>query len=186
MISSNDFRPGVTIEFNNKVWQVLEAMHIKPGKGSAFVQTKLRNIETDEVLRLNFRAGQRVSSAQIEKLEMTFLYRAGSEFFMIDSSGEESLEIDSKSFGLNVDLLKEGLDGISVWRHRGNIIRVELPITVDLQVQTTPPDERGDTTSGSSKKATLETGAVILVPFHVKAGDSIRVDTRNREYVARV
>ena len=186
MISSNDLRPGVTIEYRDGVWQVIEAMHVKPGKGSAFVQTKLRNVETGEVLSVNFRAGERLSAATIEKIKLVFIYRDLDQYVLMDSCGEESFELAAKHFGRNLDLLKEGLEGISATRHRGRVIRVELPNTVDLEVRETPPDERGNTSSGSGKQATLETGAMITVPFHVKAGDKIRVDTRTREYLTRV
>jgi translation elongation factor P len=186
MISSNDLRPGVTIEYRDGVWQVIEAMHVKPGKGSAFVQTKLRNVESGDVLSVNFRAGERLSAANVEKIKLVFIYRDSDQYVLMDTSGVESVELEARHFGRNLDLLKEGLEDISVMRHRGKIIRVELPNTVDLEVRETPPNERGNTTSGSGKQATLETGAVIMVPFHVKSGDKIQVDTRTREYVTRL
>lgn len=186
MISSNDLRPGVTIEYRDGVWQVIEAMHVKPGKGSAFVQAKLRNVETGEVLSVNFRAGERLLAANVEKIKLVFIYRDADQYVLIDTGGTESVELEALYFGRNLDLLKEGLEDISVTRHRGKVLRVELPNSVDLEVRETPPDERGNTSSGSGKQATLETGAVITVPFHVKSGDRIRVDTRTREYVTRL
>jgi elongation factor P len=186
MISSNEIRPGTTIEYRDAVWQVIEAMHVKPGKGAAFVQSKLRNVETGDVLSVNFRAGERLSAANLEKMTLVYLYRDGGRFILMDVGGTESIELEAKQFGRNVDLLKEGLGDITVVKHRGRFIRVDLPITVDLDVKETPPDERGNTSSGSGKQATLETGAVITVPFHVKIGDRIRVDTRYREYLTRV
>lgn len=186
MISSNDLRPGMTIEYRDGVWQVVEFMHVKPGKGSAFVQTKLKNLETRDVLRVNFRAGERLQAAEVEEIKMVYIYRDGDQYVMMDVAGSESLELESKYFGQNIDLLKEGLEGITALRHREKIIRVELPNTVDVEVRETPPDERCDTSSSGGKQATLETGAVIAVPFHVKVGDKIRVDTRTRQYLARV
>lgn len=186
MISSNDLRPGVTIEYRDSVWQVIEAMHVKPGKGSAFVQTKLRNIESGDVLALNFRAGERLNPASINKLKMTFIYRDADQYVLMDPSGVESVEVEAKHFGKGLDLLKEGLEEIIVFMHRGKVIRVELPNTVDLIVGYTAPDERGNTSSGSGKQATLETGATITVPFHIKVGDTVRVDTRKWEYVGRI
>ena len=186
MISSNDLRPGVTIEYRQAVWQVIDAMHVKPGKGSAFVQTKLRNLETGDVLSVNFRAGERLAAATIENLKLVFIYRESDQYVLMDTGSAESVELEARQFGRNLDLLKEGLEDISVTRHREKIIHVELPNTVELEVRETPPDERGNTSSGSGKQATLETGAVIMVPFHVKSGDKIRVDTRTREYVTRL
>lgn len=186
MISSNDLRPGVTIEYRDSVWQVVEAMHVKPGKGSAFVQTKLRNIETDDVLSVNFRAGERLSSANVEKIKLTFIYRDSDRYILMNVDGTETIELDTKQLGRNVDLLIEGLEDITLTRHRERIIRVDLPNTVELEVRETAPDERGNTNSGSGKPATLETGAIIIVPFHVRIGDKIRVDTRTREYLTRV
>jgi elongation factor P len=186
MISSNDLRPGVTIEYRDGVWQVIESMHVKPGKGSAFVQTKVRNLESGDVLSVNFRAGERLAAAIVEKLKLVFIYRDTEQYILMDSAGSESVELEAKHFGRNLDLLKEGLEDITVMTHRGKVIRVELPNTVDLEVRETPPDERGNTSSGSGKQAKLETGAVLIVPFHVKSGDKIRVDTKTREYVTRL
>jgi elongation factor P len=181
MISSNDFRPGVTIEFKDGVWQVIEAMHVKPGKGSALVKTKLKNLETSDVLQVTFRAGERVQHANIEKVEMIYIYKNGGQYVLMDLASKESLEVEPKLFGQNVDLLKEGLEGITALRHRGRIINVELPNSVDLSIRETPPGERGDTTSGGGKQAVLETGARVTVPLHVKTDDTIRIDTRTWE-----
>jgi len=186
MILSNDIRPGTTIEYRDAVWQVVEAMHVKPGKGAAFVQSKLRNVESGDVLAVTFRAGERLSAANLEKIIAIYLYRDGSRLILVDSGGTESIELEAKDFGRNIDLLIAGQGDILVLKHRERIIRVDLPITVDIGVKETPPGERGNTSSGGGKQATLETGAVIAVPFHVKVGDRIRVDTRTREYLARV
>lgn len=186
MISTNDFRPGVAIEFRGGVWQVVEAMHVKPGKGSAFVQTKLKNLASEEVLRQNFRAGERLLAATIEKLEMCYQYRDGQSYVMMDVTGTRSLELRQEHFREGIAFLTEGVDGIVVLLHRGNILRVELPNTVALVVVETTPDQRGDTASGSGKRATLETGAEITVPFHIRNGDVVRVDTRSGQYVGRV
>ncbi len=186
MISSNDFRPGVTIEYNNGVWQIVEAMHVKPGKGSAFVRTKMKNVETGNVMETTFRAGEKVPAAVVEKSEMQYLYRSGDKYTMMDAVSYEQLELDPEQIGSGVEFLKEGLEGITVLRYEGRVIGVDMPNTVELEVQETAPDERGDTSSGGGKPAKLETGATITVPFHIKVGDRIRVDTRNRKYVTRV
>ena len=186
MISSNDFRPGVTIEYNNGLWQVVEAMHVKPGKGSAFVRTRLKNVETGNVLEQTFRAGEKVPTAVIEKSEMHYSYKAGDKFVLIDDVTDDQLEVDAEQVGSSAEFLKEGLEGITVLRYEGRVIGVELPNTVELEIKEAAPDERGDTSSGGGKPATLETGAVITVPFHIKVGDKIRLDTRSRKYLTRV
>lgn len=186
MISSNDFRPGVTIQYNNGVWQIVEAMHVKPGKGSAFVRTKLKNVETGNVLENTFRAGEKVPSAIIEKDDMQYLYKSGDNFTMMNTSNYEQIELEEKLLGDQAEFLKEGLEGITVMRFDGRVIGVELPNSVELEITETAPDERGDTSSGGGKPATLETGAIVTVPFHVKVGDRIKVDTRTRKYVTRV
>ncbi len=186
MISTNDFRPGVTIELNNGVWQVVEAMHVKPGKGSAFVRSKLRNVETGNVMEVTFRAGEKHPAAIVEKSEMQYLYRSADKYTMMDAVSYEQIELSDNEIGSTVEFLKEGLEGITVLRYQNRVIGVELPNTVELEVSETAPDERGDTSSGGGKPAVLETGATISVPFHVKVGDRIRVDTRTRKYITRV
>jgi len=186
MISSNDFRPGVTIAWNNGVWQIVEAMHVKPGKGSAFVRTKLKNVETGNVLETTFRAGEKVASAVVEKSAMQYLYKAGEKYAMMCAETYEQIELEKGQIGPAAEFLIEGLENITVLKYDGRIIGVELPNTVELVVAEAAPDERGDTSSGGGKPATLETGAVITVPFHVKVGDKIRVDTRSRKYITRV
>jgi len=186
MISSNELRAGHTIEYRGGAWQVIESMHVKPGKGSAFVQTKLRNLETSEVLSVNFRAGERVSRAEIERIKTTFTYKESSNYVLLNVETAESIEAEPHLFGRKIDLLKEGLEDIVVTLHRKRIVHIELPISVDLEVRDTPPNERGNTNSGGGKQAQLETGATVTVPFHVKTGDTVRVDTRTREYLTRL
>lgn len=186
MISSNDFRPGVTIEYNNGLWQIVEAMHVKPGKGSAFVRTKLKNIETGNTNEITFRAGEKVPQAVVEKSLMQFLFKSGDKFTMMCAETFDQIELGEDEIGSEVEFLKEGLENIQVMRYEGRVIGVELPNTVELDVTETAPDERGDTSSGGGKPAVLETGATITVPFHVKVGDKIRVDTRSRKYLTRV
>jgi len=186
MISSNDFRPGVTIQYNNGLWQVVEALHVKPGKGSAFVRTKLKNVETGGVWENTFRAGEKVPTANIEKAEMQYLYKSGDNYTMMDAQSYDQIELTAQQIGDAVEFLKEGLEGIMVMRFEGRVIGCELPNTVELVVTECAPDERGDTSSGGGKPATLETGAIITVPFHLKQGEKIKVDTRSRKYVTRV
>lgn len=186
MISSNDFRPGVTILYNNGLWQIVEAMHVKPGKGSAFVRTKMKNVESGNVLESTFRAGEKVPTALIEKVEMQFLYKSGDDYTLMDQASFDQIELSANQIGNSVEFLKEGLEGIQVMRYDGRVIGVELPNNVELEITEAAPDERGDTSSGGGKPATLETGAIITVPFHLKVGDKIKVDTRTRKYLSRV
>ncbi|MBY0546414.1 MAG: elongation factor P [Candidatus Obscuribacterales bacterium] len=186
MISSNDFRPGVTILLNNGIWQIIEAMHVKPGKGSAFVRTRMKNVESGNVLEQTFRAGEKVPTAIIEKSEMQYLYKSTDDYTLMDNVSFEQIEVTANQIGSVVEFLKEGLEGITVMKFDGKVIGIELPNTVELEIIETAPDERGDTSSGGGKPATLETGAIITVPFHAKVGDKIKVDTRNRKYLTRV
>lgn len=186
MISSNDFRPGVTILYNNGIWQIVEAMHVKPGKGAAFVRTRMRNVETGNVLEQTFRAAEKVPSANIEKSEMQYLFKGGDHYTLMDKVSYEQIEVSAAQIGDPVEFLKEGLDGIQVMKFDGKVIGIEMPNTVELEVTEAAPDERGDTSSGGGKPATLETGATITVPFHIKVGEKIKVDTRNRKYLSRV
>jgi len=187
MISSNDFRPGVTILYNNGIWQIVEAMHVKPGKGAAFVRTKMKNVETGNVLEQTFRAAEKVPTANIEKTEMQYLFKTGDDTYtLMDKQSYEQIEVRGEQIGSVREFMKEGLEGITVMKFDGNVIGIDLPNTVELDISETAPDERGDTSSGGGKPATLETGAIITVPFHIKVGEKIRVDTRSRKYLARV
>jgi elongation factor P len=186
MISSNDFRPGITIQYNHGLWQIVEALHVKPGKGSAFVRAKLKNVETGNVLENTFRAGEKLPTAIIEKADMQFLFKSGVDYTFMDQATFEQFELTAEQIGSQVEFLKESLEGITVLRFDGRIIGVELPNAVELIVSECAPDERGDTSSGGGKPAILETGATITVPFHLKQGETIRVDTRSRKYITRV
>ncbi len=186
MISSNDFRPGITIEYNNGVWQIVEFLHVKPGKGAAFVRAKLKNIETGNVLENTFRAGEKLPQAIVEKSDLNFLYKAGDNYVMQDISSWEEIELTADQIGPGVEFLKDNTEGIVMLKFKERILGLELPNTVELEVTECAPDERGDTSSGGGKPAVLETGATITVPFHIKVGDKLKVDTRNRKYLTRV
>lgn len=186
MISSNDFRPGVTIQYNNGLWMIVDAMHVKPGKGSAFVRTKMKNVETGASLENTFRAGEKVPQAIIEKSEVQFVFKSGDDFTMMDGTTFDQFELTAQQIGDAVEFLKEGLEGIQIMKFENKVIGVELPNSVELEIVETVPDERGDTSSGGGKPATLESGAQITVPFHIKQGEKIKVDTRTRKYISRV
>lgn len=186
MISTNDFRTGVTIEYNNGVWQIIEFQHVKPGKGAAFVRAKMKNIETGNVLENTFRAGEKLPQAIVEKVDLQYLYKAGENYVMMDNTSFEQLELTAQQIGSGVEFLKDNTEGIVMLKFNDRILGLELPNTVELEISECAPDERGDTSSGGGKPAVLETGATITVPFHIKVGDKVKVDTRNRKYLTRV
>jgi elongation factor P len=146
----------------------------------------MKNVETGNTLEQTFRAAEKVPQAIVEKFDVHYSYKDGSKYVMVDNATYDQLELDPENIGPAVEFIKEGLEGISVLKFQERIIGVELPNTVELEVTEAAPDERGDTSSGGGKPATLETGAIITVPFHIKVGDKIRVDTRSRKYLTRV
>lgn len=185
MISTNDFRTGVTIELEGQLWQVVDFQHVKPGKGSAFVRTRLKNVIRGNVLEKTFRAGEMLTRAIIETREMQYLYGSGDEFHFMDNSNYEQVTLGHDMIGENVDLLKEGMT-INVQFHEGRVIAAELPNHIDLEVVRTDPGFRGDTATNVLKPAEVETGATINVPIFINTGDRIRIDTRERKYISRV
>ncbi len=184
MISVNDLKTGLTLELDNGLWSVIEFLHVKPGKGAAFVRTKLKNVSTGNVVEKTFRAGEKVARAMLDRRDMQYLYKEGSDFVMMDSETYEQLSITEAQIGDGIKYLKENMN-LSILLHDGKIIGVDLPMQVELEVTDTPPAEKGNTAQGGTKRATLETGAVVNVPFFVQNGDKIRVDTRTNEYLDR-
>ena len=184
MISVNDLKTGLTLELDNGLWSVVEFLHVKPGKGAAFVRTKLKNVETGQVVERTFRAGEKVGKATLDRREMQYLYKEGSEFIMMDNETYEQLAVTGDQVGDGVKYLKENMV-VQVLMHDGKIIGVDIPAHVVLEVTDTPPSEKGNTAQGGTKPATLETGAVVNVPFFISNGDMIRVDTRTNEYLDR-
>jgi elongation factor P len=185
MISSNDFRTGVTIELEGQLWTVVDFQHVKPGKGSAFVRTRLKNVIRGNVLEKTFRAGEMLTRAIIETREMQYLYGSGDEYHFMDQSNYEQIVLRHDTLGDNVDLLKESMI-INVQFHNGAVIGADLPNHIDLQVTETDPGYKGDTATNVTKPAKVETGATINVPLFINPGDKIRIDTRDRKYVSRV
>jgi len=184
MISVNDLKTGLTLELDNGLWSVVEFLHVKPGKGAAFVRTKLKNVETGQVVERTFRAGEKVGKATLDRREMQYLYKEGAEFIMMDNETYEQLSVTEAQVGDGVKYLKENME-VQVLLHDGKIIGVDIPAHVVLEVTDTPPSEKGNTAQGGTKPATLETGAVVNVPFFISNGDKIRVDTRTNEYLDR-
>jgi elongation factor P len=185
MISSNDFRPGVSIELDGSVWRVVEFLHVKPGKGAAFVRTKLKNMQSGNVVERTFRAGETVPQAVIEKTVMQHTYKEADEFVFMDMASYEEGRLNANQIGDLVKYLKEGMD-VNVVRWGNQVLEVELvsPVVV-LEVVQTDPGVKGDTATGGTKPATVETGAQVMVPLFISIGERIKVDTRNGSYVGR-
>lgn len=184
MISSNDFRTGVTIELEGAVWRVVEFLHVKPGKGSAFVRTKLKNIQTGNVVERTFRAGETVPQAILEKVPMQYIYKDGEQFVFMDMETYEETTLTPEQIGERSKYLKEGME-VTAIRWKEQILEVELPNSIVLEVTDTDPGVKGDTATGGSKPATLETGAVVMVPLFISVGERIKVDPRDDTYIGR-
>ncbi len=184
MISSNDFRPGVSIELDGSVWRVVEFLHVKPGKGAAFVRTKLKNVQTGSVVERTFRAGETVPQANLEKSVMQHTYKEGDDFVFMDMETYEESRLTPEQIGDRVKYLKEGME-VNVVRWNEQVMEVELPNSVVLEIVQTDPGVKGDTATGGSKPATLETGATVMVPLFISQGERIKIDTRNDTYLGR-
>jgi len=185
MISTNDLRPGVTVEIDGEVYVVVDFQHVKPGKGAAFVRTKIKNVKTGQAFERNFRAGEKLNRAVVERKSMQYLYQDGDTYYFMDNKTYEQIPLSKEQLGDAVLYLKENLE-VMVMFYEGVPIGVDLPTFVELTVVDTEPGFKGDTATGGSKPATLETGAVIQVPLFIEKGDVVRVDTRTGEYLSRV
>lgn len=184
MISTNDFRTGLTIELEGDVYTVVEFQHVKPGKGSAFVRTKLKNRRTGAVVERTFRAGEKVPRAHIEKRQMQYLYHEGDQYTFMDTENYEQIILNEDQLDDAIKYLKDNMT-LDIMFYQGQPMGVELPNTVILTVVETEPGVRGDTATGATKPATLETGAVVQVPLFVNVGDALIIDTRSGQYVQR-
>ncbi|MDG2990894.1 elongation factor P [Candidatus Synechococcus calcipolaris G9] len=184
MISSNDFRTGVSIELDGSVWRVVEFLHVKPGKGSAFVRTKLKNVQTGNVMERTFRAGETVPQANLEKRTMQHTYKDGSDFVFMDMASYEEAQLTPDQIGDRAKYLKEGME-VNIIRWGEQILEVELPNSVSLEVIQTDPGVKGDTATGGTKPAIVETGAQVMVPLFISIGEKIRIDTRSDSYLGR-
>ena len=184
MISVNDFRTGLTIEIDGELYTVVEFLHVKPGKGSAFVRSKLKNIRTGYVMEKTFNAGEKVSLARIETREMQYLYKSDADYVFMDMETYEQVSLNEELLGDGIKYLKENME-VMVQFYEGNPIGVTLPNTVELEVVETAPGFKGDTAAGGTKPAKLETGVTVNVPFFINEGDIIQVDTRTGEYLRR-
>ena len=185
MISTADFRNGVRLQVDGQPYYIVEFQHVKPGKGGAFVRTKLKSYKTGNVLDRTFRSGEKFEEPELEERDMQFLYATGDQYTFMDSDTFEQFTYEKKQLGDNADLLKEEMNAkILVYEHQP--IAVDLPNFIELKVIDADPGIRGDTASGGNKPATVETGAIIKVPLYLEVGEVIKIDTRTRAYVERV
>ena len=184
MISVNEFKNGLTIEVDGELWRVVEFQHVKPGKGSAFVRSKLKNLRTGAVQEKTFRAGEKVNQAQIDRKKMQYLYADGDNYVFMDTNTYEQLELPGSQIKEELKYMKENMV-VSIIIIISKTLGVELPNTVDLEVKETEPGIKGDTSSGGSKPATMETGLVVQVPFFVSEGDVLTINTSDGTYISR-
>ncbi len=184
-MDTSDFRNGLSIIQDGDIYTIVEFQHVKPGKGGAFVRSTLRNVKTGRLLDKTFRAGERMEQAVLDRRPLQYLYNDGSEYFVMDKETFEQIPVSKEQIGDGVKYLKENMD-VTVMTHKDAIIGVEVPTFVELEVTETAGSEKGNTASGGTKPATVETGAVVAVPFFVNIGDKIKIDTRSDQYLERV
>ncbi len=184
MISVNDFKTGLTIEVDGGIWRVVDFQHVKPGKGAAFVRSKLKNLRTGAVQEKTFRAGEKVAKAQIDNRKMQYLYESGDSHVFMDLDTYEQIEIPTEQIKDKLKYMLENME-LTVIMYGSEILGVDLPNTVVLEVAETEPNIKGDTSSGGSKPATMETGVTVNVPFFVNQGDKLIINTTDGSYVSR-
>jgi len=184
MATTNDLKNGMTLNLDGQLWNVIEFQHVKPGKGGAFVRTKMRSVMSGKVVEKTFNAGIKVEVASVEKRDMQYLYRDGEDFMFMDSTNYEQIRISKQTVGEAVDYLLENADAI-VAMHEGNPLFLELPASVELTITYTEPGLQGDRSSGGTKPATVETGITIQVPLFIKQDEKVLVDTRTGAYLGR-
>ena len=185
MIVAGDFKNGVTIEYDGKVCQIVEFQHVKPGKGAAFVRTKLKDIVNGGVVETSFRPTEKFPLAHIERKDMQYLYNDGDLFNFMDVETYDQIALSHDDIGDSLKFVKEN-EMVKVCSHKGKVFAVEPPLFVELQITDTEPGFKGDTATGATKPATVETGAVVQVPLFVNQDDIIKIDTRTGEYLSRV
>ena len=185
MISAGDFRNGVTIEIEGNVCQIVEFQHVKPGKGAAFVRTKYKNIITGSVLEKSFRPTEKFPTARIERVDMQYLYSDGGLYYFMNVETFDQVGLTEEQVGDSLKFVKEN-EMVKICSHNGNVFAIEPPLFVELVVTETEPGFKGDTATGATKPATVETGATVYVPLFVNEGDVIKIDTRTGEYLSRV
>ena len=185
MISAGDFRNGITIELDNNIYQIIEFQHVKPGKGAAFVRTKLKNIKNGGVVEKTFRPTEKCPQARIDRKDMQYLYSDGDLFHFMDVETYDQISLDADSIGDSLKFVKEN-DMVKMCSHNGNVFAIEPPLFAELEITETEPGFKGDTATGATKPAVVETGAAGYVPLFVEQGDKIKIDTRTGEYLSRI
>ena len=185
MVSAGDVRNGLTIEYEGNVFQVIEFQHVKPGKGAAFVRTKLKNIKSGGVVEKTFRPTEKCPQARIDRADMQYLYSDGDLYHFMDVETYEQIALNADDIGDALKFVKEN-EMVKICSHNGNVFAVEPPLFVELVITETEPGVKGDTATGATKPATVETGATVYVPLFVNQGDVIKIDTRTGDYLSRV
>lgn len=185
MISAGDFKNGVTLEIEGNIYQILEFQHVKPGKGAAFVRTKLKNIINGGAVERTFRPTEKFPKAHIERKDMQYLYTDGELYHFMDVETYDQIALNEDAIGDSLKFVKEN-EMVKICSHKGNVFAVEPPLFVELAITETEPGFKGDTATGATKPATVETGAVVYVPLFVETGDVLKIDTRTGEYLSRV
>ena len=184
MISASDFRNGITIEMDGNIMQIIEFQHVKPGKGAAFVRTKMKNVVNGGVVETSFRPQEKFPQARIDRKEMQYLYSDGDLFNFMDTETYDQVALNSETVGDSLKFVKEN-EMVKVCSYNGNVFAIEPPLFVELEITDTEPGFKGDTATGASKPAIVETGAKVSVPLFVNQGDKIKIDTRTGEYLSR-
>ena len=185
MVSAGDFRNGITVEIEGNVFQIVEFQHVKPGKGAAFVRTKLKNIKNGGVVEKTFRPTEKFPAARIDRVDMQYLYSDGDLFHFMNVENFEQVALTAEQIGDALKFVKEN-DMVKICSYNGKVFSVEPPLFVELEITDTEPGFKGDTATGATKPAVVETGATVYVPLFVDQGDKIKIDTRTGEYLSRV
>lgn len=185
MISAGDFRNGLTVLIEGNIYQILEFQHVKPGKGAAFVRTKLKNIISGGVVEKTFRPTEKFPQARIDRVDMQYLYSDGDLYNFMDVNTYEQIALNSDTIGDSLKFVKEN-EMVKICSHNGSVFAIEPPLFVELEITDTEPGFKGDTATGATKPAVVETGATVYVPLFVEQGDKIKIDTRTGEYLSRV
>ena len=185
MISAGDFRNGITVEIDGNVYQIIEFQHVKPGKGAAFVRTKLKNIKSSGVVEKTFRPTEKFPQARIDRVDMQYLYSDGDLYNFMDVNTYEQIALNQETIGDALKFVKEN-EMVKICSYNRSVFAIEPPLFVELQITETEPGFKGDTATGATKPAVVETGATVYVPLFVEQGDTIKIDTRTGEYLSRV
>ena len=185
MLSAGDFRNGLTIEYENSVYQIIDFQHVKPGKGAAFVRTKMRDIKNGGIIEKSFRPTEKFPQARIDRNDMQYLYNDGDLYHFMDTESYEQIALNQDDIGDSLKFVKEN-EMVKICSHNGSVFAVEPPLFVELDITETEPGFKGDTAQGATKPAVVETGATVYVPLFVEIGDKIKIDTRTGEYLSRV